>query len=193
MKTSFQRTYASKLQLPGLFYSVPLTPSMASYCWPTPLLGDSWTLTGKSGSVSWGSLLLSPGSWWAQDFICALWESVSPVLWKFCSQIPLAFKVKFPRGLSTFARTLAAVQKPFGITVLQFVGHLLGSSMVGLMVTSCKKTFPHTMPPRSAAAGDPVSTEGLCWSMPLQEALKPIKAALARSLVGSLGPGAHKV
>ena len=68
-------------------------------------------------------------------------ESVSPVLWKFCSQIPLAFKVKFPRGLSPFARTFAAVQKPLGITVLQFVGGLLSSSMVGLMVTSCKKTF----------------------------------------------------
>ena len=29
----------------------------------------------------------------------------------------------------------------FGITVLQFVGHLLGGSMVGLMVTSSKRTF----------------------------------------------------
>ena len=38
------------------------------------------------------TLLLSPGSWCAQGFICALQESVSPVLWKFCNQIPLAFK-----------------------------------------------------------------------------------------------------
>ena len=30
-----------------------------------------------------GSLLLSPGSWCAQGFICALQESVSPVLCKF--------------------------------------------------------------------------------------------------------------
>ena len=30
-----------------------------------------------------GSLLLSPGSWCAQGFVCALQESVSPVLWKF--------------------------------------------------------------------------------------------------------------
>ena len=42
-----------------------------------------------------GSLLLSPGSWCTQGFVCALQESVSPVLWKFCNQIPLAFKVKF--------------------------------------------------------------------------------------------------
>ena len=29
------------------------------------------------------SLLLSPGSWWAQGFVCAIQESVSPVLCKF--------------------------------------------------------------------------------------------------------------
>ena len=37
-------------------------------------------------SLDWslvGSLLLSPGSWWAQDFVCAFQESVSPVLCKF--------------------------------------------------------------------------------------------------------------
>ena len=43
----------------------------AGHCQPTPLQthaspGDSWTLTGKSGSVSLGSLLLSPGSWCTQ-------------------------------------------------------------------------------------------------------------------------------
>ena len=30
-----------------------------------------------------GSLLLSPGSWYAQDLVCAFQESVSPVLCKF--------------------------------------------------------------------------------------------------------------
>ena len=44
---------------------------------------DSLTLTVKSGSVSCGSLLLSPGSWYAQGSVCALQESVSPVLCKF--------------------------------------------------------------------------------------------------------------
>ena len=42
--------------------------------------GDSWTLTDKSGSVSVGSPLLSPGFLCAQGFVCALQESVSPVL-----------------------------------------------------------------------------------------------------------------
>ena len=33
-----------------------------------------------------------------KSFVCALQESVSPVLWKFCNQIPLASKVKFSGG-----------------------------------------------------------------------------------------------
>ena len=39
--------------------------------------GDFWTLPGKSGSVSYGALLLSPGSWCTQGSVCALQESVS--------------------------------------------------------------------------------------------------------------------
>ena len=43
-----------------------------------------------------GSLLLSPGSWYAQDFVFALWEFLFPsVLWKFCYQIPLPFQIRF--------------------------------------------------------------------------------------------------
>ena len=38
MKTSFQRTYASKLQLPGLFYSVPLTHPWQATADPHPCL-----------------------------------------------------------------------------------------------------------------------------------------------------------
>ena len=42
--------------------------------------GDSWTLLGQSLV---GSLFLFPGPSCAQDFVCALQESVSPVLCKF--------------------------------------------------------------------------------------------------------------
>ena len=46
--------------------------------------GDSLTLRSKSGSISLvGSLLLSPGSWCTKGSVCALQESVSPVLCKF--------------------------------------------------------------------------------------------------------------
>ena len=34
-------------------------------------------------SLLWGSLLLSPGSWCTQGFVCVLQESVSPVLCKY--------------------------------------------------------------------------------------------------------------
>ena len=56
---------------------------------------DFWTLTGKSGSASCG--VTAPFSWVlvTQGFVCALQESVSPVLCKFCNQIPLLSKVKF--------------------------------------------------------------------------------------------------
>ena len=54
---------------------------------PTPLLetpGHSWASLGQS--LVW-SLLLSPESWCTQGFVCALQESVSPVLCKFCGSM----------------------------------------------------------------------------------------------------------
>ena len=74
MATSFKRSHAQASTLgapdPATGHRQPMPPS-----------GDSWTLRGKSGSV-WGhcSFLLGPG---AQGSVCALWESVSPVLRKF--------------------------------------------------------------------------------------------------------------
>ena len=44
--------------------------------------GDSWTLTASLGQALVGSLLLSPRSW-CMGCVCALPESVSPVLCKF--------------------------------------------------------------------------------------------------------------
>ena len=88
MVTSF------KVLMSVLLYSVPLTPCQA-IVEPTSLLE---TPGHSQASLTWSlvrSLLLSPGSWCAQGFVCALQESFPPVLWKFCNQIPLAFKVKF--------------------------------------------------------------------------------------------------
>ena len=51
---------------------------------PTPLPetpGHSWASLSQSLV---GSLFLSPGSWCALGFVCALQESISPVLCKFC-------------------------------------------------------------------------------------------------------------
>ena len=47
---------------------------------------NPWRLLDTHGQVSVspvGSVLLSPGSWYTQVFVCALQESVSPVLCKF--------------------------------------------------------------------------------------------------------------
>ena len=55
----------------------------SSHRQPTPL---PETPEHSRTSLDWslvGSLLLSPGSWWAQDFVYAFQESVSPVLCKF--------------------------------------------------------------------------------------------------------------
>ena len=67
----------------------------AGYCLPTP---PQETPQASLAQCFVGSLLLFPGSLCTQGFVCALQESVSPVLWKFYNQIPLAFKVKFPGG-----------------------------------------------------------------------------------------------
>ena len=99
MATS-SRTYASMLHIPGLLHSVSLA-------WGRPMsthtsARDSQTLTGKSGSVSCG--ISAPFSWVLVHTmffflcVCAFQESVYPVLWKFCNQMPLAFKGIFFGG-----------------------------------------------------------------------------------------------
>ena len=65
-----------------LLHSVPPT-LQAGHRRPVPLPetpGHSWASLRQSLV---GLLLLSPGSWCAQGFVCALQESVSPVLCKF--------------------------------------------------------------------------------------------------------------
>ena len=52
-----------------------------------------------------GTLLLSPSSWCTQDFVGALQESVSLVLWKFCNQILQPSKSKSLNVLIIFARS----------------------------------------------------------------------------------------
>ena len=94
-----------------------------------------------------GTLLLSPGSWCIQGFVCALQDSVSPVLWKFCSEMPLASEVKFPGDsqsvcwIPMLGNLLWVLDNFFVITVLQFVRCLLDGSMVGLMATSSKRAY----------------------------------------------------
>ena len=76
MVTSFIRSHTGTATLsapdPTTGHHQPTPPP------ETP--GHSWACLGQSLV---GSLLLSPGSWCAQGFVCALQESVSSVLCKF--------------------------------------------------------------------------------------------------------------
>ena len=71
---------------------------------PTPPPETPGHLQASLGQSFVGSLLLTPGSWYTQGFVCALQESVSPVMYKFCNQIPLAAEVKFPKGSQSLSQ-----------------------------------------------------------------------------------------
>ena len=73
MATSFKRSHA-------LLHSVP--PISGNYQ-PTPLPETPRHSQASLGQSLVGSFLLSPGSWCTQVSVCALQESVSPVLCKF--------------------------------------------------------------------------------------------------------------
>ena len=97
-----------------------------------------------------GSLLLSPGSCYAQGFACALQESLSP---QSCEgSVIKSMGCQSQRVLSPFAGSpgweiccggLELSQQCknfFGITVFQVVGRLLGGAIVELTVTSSRRT-----------------------------------------------------
>ena len=74
--TSFKRSHASTVTL-----SAP--NPVAGHSWPTPLLETPGHSQASLGQSLMCSLLLFPGSWCTQGFVCSLQESVSPVLCKF--------------------------------------------------------------------------------------------------------------
>ena len=76
MSTSIKRSHACTAALSALDHA-------AGHHLPTPLPETPGHSRVSLGQSLVGSLLLSPGSWCAQGFICALQESVSPVLCKF--------------------------------------------------------------------------------------------------------------
>ena len=76
MVTSFKRSYASTSALNS-------HDPEPGHCWPTPPLETPGHSRANLGQSFVGSLLLCPGSWCAQAFICAPQESVSPVLFQF--------------------------------------------------------------------------------------------------------------
>ena len=76
MASSFKRSHACTVT-----FNAP--NSAAGHRQPTPLLETPGHSQASLGQSLVGSLLVSPGSWCTQGFVCALQESVSPVLCKF--------------------------------------------------------------------------------------------------------------
>ena len=91
MVTSFKRSHAYIVTL-----SAP--DSAAGHHQPRPLPETPGHSQASLGQSLVRSLLLSPVSWHTRDLVCAVAESASPVLCKFCNQVPLVPKVKFPGG-----------------------------------------------------------------------------------------------
>ena len=86
MDTFFKR---SRAHTPALSAPSPA----AGHLQPTPPLETPGHLRASLGQSLVGSLLLSPGSWCAPGFVCALEESVSSVLCRLCNQIPLQSQI----------------------------------------------------------------------------------------------------
>ena len=91
METSFKRSHAGPAAL-----SAP-NPK-AGHHRPMPQLETPGHSQASLTQSLVGTLLLFSWLLVHTSFVCALQESVSPVLWKFCYQIPLASNVKFPGG-----------------------------------------------------------------------------------------------
>ena len=77
-----------------LLQKVPCRHCHTQCPWPCSRLppthasaGDSWTLMGNLGQSFVRPLLLSPGSWCIQNFVCALQDTVFPVLCKFYGEV----------------------------------------------------------------------------------------------------------
>ena len=82
METSFKTFHSGTATLSAL-------DPTAGHHYPLPqpkIPGHSWARLGQSLV---GSLLLSPGSWCAQGFVCALQESISQSckLWQLCGGV----------------------------------------------------------------------------------------------------------
>ena len=202
MAVSFKRTYA---RMPhgsqGCCIQCPLSRSQALLTHASA--GDSWTLTGKSGSFSCGdtapfSWVLVHTSFWCtlQEFcpqscgssvIKSHWPSKSNSLGVFS---PFAGSPGW--GCIVDPRTLKQGEN-FGIIVLRFVGHLLSDSMVGLMATSSKRIYATCSTSQVCCCQNPCPRRKPLLTHASPGDTQTLKDRPAQSFVGSLCPGVDKV
>ena len=142
----------------SLLYSVPLTPQQATV---DPRL--HWRLL---------EFLLPPG---AHKILFVPSKSLFPQSYGSSNQIPLASKVKFLGGSQSLCQIprlgnllwvlelSSQCENFFGIIILQFLGHLLGISMMHLVTASSKRAYATWfMTQVSAAARAPVHVAAHC-------------------------------
>ena len=125
------------------------------------------------------------------------------VPWKFCNQIPLAFKVKFPGGSQSLCliprlgnllwplELLQQCENFFGIIDLQFVGYPPGSSIVRLVATSSKRTYVTWHVSQVCCSQSPCP-----HSRPLLTHASTGDTQTLKDMSGSVScgvPGAHKI
>ena len=200
MLTSFKTTYASTLDIWCPWqHNQPTVDTMWTQC---PEIPGHWQARLVQSLV--GSPLLSPDPG-AHKVLFVLFKSVSPVLWKFCNQIPLAFKVKLSGGSHCFCQNpgweiccalelLQQCENFFGTIVLQFVGCLLSGSIVELMATSSKRISVTHCASQFCCSCSPQVTADLGLHRRHSHTQRQVWLCLLwRSLLNFLGPGAHKV
>ena len=149
------------------------------------------------------SFLLGPGT---QQVLLVPFKSVSPVLWKFCNEIPLAFKVKFSGGSHSLCqnpgweiccapRTFAPVRELLwyscspvcGLSAQQLYSGVNGNLLQeDLCYTPCPPVLLQLFPRQV--------TVDLCFHMRHSYTQRRVWLWLLwRSLLNFLGPGAHKI
>ena len=77
--------------------------------------------------------------------------------------------------------------------VFQLVGHLLSGSMVGLMVTSSKRTYATCLTSQVCCGQSPCPPGRPLLICASAEDTQTLKGRSGSDSVGSLGPGVHKV
>ena len=137
MVTSFQRSHACTATL------CAHNPA-AGHCRPMPLPNTPEPSQASLGQSHLGSLLLCPGSWCTQGFVCVLQESVSPGLCKSWQLYSGAW----------WASIYGVTQSRTRLKRLSS-----SSSIVGLMTTSSKRSYGTC---RTASSRAPAPESGHC-------------------------------
>ena len=137
MVTSFQRSHACTATL------CAHNPA-AGHCRPMPLPNTPEPSQASLGQSHLGSLLLCPGSWCTQGFVCVLQESVSPVLCKFWQLYggvnETSSKRAYAIPMSAASRAVPQVQSTADLYLhRRCTNTILSQSVRGLWVLVCTR------------------------------------------------------